>query len=245
MKSQNQILMIALAIVFAIALALTVAMICLAAMQREEQETDPFPSLPVYPDSYSASTPPTVIQTTEQLTSPPDTGSGLVFRSTGYGTCTLEGIGSCRDAFVVIPEYSPAGDLVTAVSDRALMGCQTVTAVQIPETVTEIGYLAFAGCPNLIYISVSERSTSYCDREGVLYSADGKTLIAYPALRAGSSLYISASVSRIEDMAFYRCTYLTAIRYAGSAEQWESIAIGNKNYSLTAAAIVYNAEFER
>ena len=245
MKSQNQILMIALAIVFAIALALTVAMICLSAMQREEHETDPFPSFPLYPDSFSSNTPPTVIQTTEQIAPPIDTSSGLVFRSTGYGTCTLEGIGSCRDAFVVIPEYSPSGALVTAVSDKALMGCQTVTAIQIPETVNEIGYLAFSGCPNLIYISVSERNTAYCDRDGVLYSADGKTLIAYPALRAGNSFYISANVSRIEDMAFYQCAYLTAIRYAGSAEQWENIAIGNKNYSLTAAAIIYNAEFER
>ncbi len=240
MRSQNQIMMVALAIVFAIALALTVAMICLSAMQNDEPEPDPSSTLLPTPGTSNEFPGTTAVQT-ELITSPVDTDDGLLYRSNGNGTCTLIGIGSCRDAFVVIPSYAPSGELVASIAPQALMGCQTVTAIQVPETVTEIGSLAFAACPNLIYISVSDSNPFYCDIEGVLYSADGKTLILYPPLRAGSSLFLPASVTRIEDMAFYQCIYLTSIRYGGSAAQWETISIGSKNYSLTAASVVYSA----
>lgn len=242
MRSQNQVMMVALAIVFSIALALTVAMICLSAMQNDESPSDESRTLLPTPGTSNEFSGGTTTAQTELITPPADTDDGLLYRSNGNGTCSLIGIGSCRDAFVVIPSYAPSGDLVTTIAPQALMGCQTVTAIQIPETVTEIGSLAFAACPNLIYISVSDRNPFYCDMEGVLYSADGKTLILYPPLRAGSSLFLPASVTRIEDMAFYQCIYLTSIRYGGSASQWEMISIGSKNYSLTAASVVYSAK---
>ena len=234
-------MMIALAIVFAIALALTVAIICHSSMQGKDLPPDDSFPYPLPPDhSSEPDVPVGLITTEEEPLTTADPGNGLYFQPTGRGTCTLVGLGSCREAFVVIPEYSPAGDLVTAVANQALMGCETVTAIQIPASVSQIGYLAFSGCPNLIYISVSENNPAYCDRDGVLYSADGKTLILYPPLRAGSSLYIPASVTRISDMAFYQCVYLTSIRYAGSAEQWENIMIGTKNYSLIAASVIFS-----
>lgn len=240
MKSQSQAMMIALAIVFAVALALTVAMICNSSMQGREQETpEPF-SFPISPEPSTSSPPPTAIVTVQpEPETTADPGNGLLFQPSGRGTCTLVGLGACREAFVVIPEYSPSGDLVTAIANQALMGCETVTAIQIPSSVTQIGYLAFANCPNLIYISVSEKNTAYCDRDGVLYTSDGRTLLLYPPLHAGSSLYIPASVTNIADMAFYQCVYLTSIRYAGSAGQWENISIGSKNYSLIAASIIF------
>ncbi len=235
MRTQSQALMIALAIVFTVALALTVALICLNSAQKELSgevptlpPTDPDTALPTLPTAAVTESLPTA-----------ELGNGLFFRSIGNGCCTLESIGTCRDAFVVIPEYSPAGERVTSVSDKALMGCETVTAIQIPDTVWSIGELAFADCPNLIYISVSESNSAYCDREGVLYTADGRTLLLYPPLHAGNSLYLSPEVTAIAEMAFYRCAYLTGIRYGGTAEQWERIAIGAKNYSLTAASVVY------
>ena len=55
-------------------------------------------------------------------------------------------------------------------------------------------------------------------------------------MRAGSTLNIPSSVSVISEMAFYNCVYLRSISYGGTAEQWEQIRIGSKNYSLTAAS---------
>ena len=245
MKPQTQILMIALAIVFAIGLALTVALLSLTAMQREESTlpvpgTDPTFSEPsVTPDAVTPTTqPPKTAAPTEPVANP---GAGLRFESLGNGSCRLTGIGTCRDAFVVIPEHSPGGETVTEIADRALMGCETVTAIQIPATVKKIGELAFASCPNLIYISVDERNIAYRDDDGVLYTSDGRTLLLYPPMRAGSTVYIPYSVTEIREMAFYQCAYLSSVRYAGTPEDWESIRIGSKNYSLTAASMSFSA----
>lgn len=245
MKPQTQILMIALAIVFAIGLALTVALISLAAMERNSdtpKEPSEEPLLSNTPTSlYIPNLTETEPMITQAPTAPAENGVGLDFESIGNGDCRLIGIGTCRDAFVVIPEQSPKGERVVEIAPRALMGCATVTAVQIPSAVRKIGELAFANCPNLIYISVSENNSSYRDEDGVLYSADGKTLLLYPPMRAGSTLYIPFSVTEISDMAFYQCAYLTSIRYAGTPEDWERISVGSKNYSLTAAAKSFSA----
>ena len=231
-----------MAVVFAIALALTIAIIFISTIQDQAEE-------PVYPPEWSQP----FISNEPLLTSLPapseeevsvttlDLGNGLAFESNRNGTCSLVGIGSCIEQFIIIPKYSPSGDLVVSISSRALMGCESATAVQIPESVTSIGAMAFADCKNLVYISVSKYNPSYCDVDGVLYTADGERLLHYPAMHAGSSLYLPKTVIEIADMAFYRCAHLSSIRYEGTAEDWHMIDIGSKNYSLTAASIVFSA----
>ncbi len=242
MKTQNQILLIAMAVVFAIALTLTIAIICISSIRDQTEE-------PVYPPEWSqpflsnepdlSSLPPPAED--DPIVTTQDPGNGLAFESNRNGTCTLVGIGSCIEQFIIIPKYSPTGELVISIASRALMGCESVTAIQIPESVTSIGPLAFADCKNLVYISVSRYNLGYCDVDGVLYTADGERLLHYPAMHAGSSLYLSRSVTEIADMAFYRCAYLSSIRYEGTAEEWHMIDIGSKNYSLTAASVVFSA----
>ncbi len=251
MKQQTQILMVAMAITFAIGLALTVALICISYVKNssaqalplgepEESTTDVYTPLP----ESTEQKPPQSQESSEPSTNPPDApkddpkplGNGLVYISNGDGTCRLSGIGTCLDACVVIPEYAPNGNRVTSVDPRAFYDCATVTAIQIPASVVEIGELAFAGCKNLVYISVSAQNTAYCDIDGVLYTADKRTLLLYPSMRAGSSASISSTVTKIAEMAFYNCTYLRTVVYYGTPAQWEQIQIAPKNYSLTAAA---------
>lgn len=263
MKSpMSQILMFTLAIVFAVALSLTIALICVSYVQEEtptdtrfgfeDDTTEPLSAsatLPVYrpmdplPESTYVSD--TALITTESppvIDQPLPTGNGLAYASNGDGTCTLIGVGTCRDVCIVIPERSPSGDRVTAIASRAFYGCPFATAIQIPTTVTNIGEMSFAACNNLVYISVTEGNAYYCDMDGILYSADGRTLILYPPMRAGNSYTISAAIDEIRSMAFYNCAYLTQIHYDGSVEDWERISIGTKNYSLIAAAKTFDAE---
>ena len=241
MKTQNQILLIAMAVVFAIALALTIAIICISTIGEQSEE-------PVYPPEWSqpfiSNDPISMLPAPDEAETSPttmDPGNGLAYESNRNGTCTLVGIGSCIEQFIIIPKYSPSGELVTAIASRALMGCENATAIQIPESVTSIGTLAFADCKNLVYISVSRYNPIYCDVDGVLYTADGERLLHYPAMHTGSSLYLSREVTEIADMAFYKCAYLSSIRYEGTAEEWHLIDIGSKNYSLTAASIIFSA----
>ncbi|MBQ9773936.1 MAG: leucine-rich repeat protein [Clostridia bacterium] len=237
MKSgMTHMIMIALAILFAMALALTVSLICLSYTTPEET-AQPLPldtTVTILPSTTTRPPDTTEPPPLEELPAPTD--NGLAFASNGNGTCTLTGLGTCNDGYIIIPETSPAGDIVTSVASRAFYGCTFVTAIQIPSTVSSIGSLAFANCGNLLYISVDIANEDFCDIDGILYTSDGRSLLLYPPMRAGSTLTISAVTTEICPMAFYNCSYLTHVYYAGSAEQWERIAIGDKNYSLTAAA---------
>lgn len=235
-SNMTHMIMIALAILFAMALALTVSLICLSYVDAERTQSLPTGTLDPLPVPDETPTLP------EENTDPPDVlppaplDNGLAYASNGNGTCTLTGLGSCTDPYIVIPTTSPAGDVVTAIAARAFYGCEFVTAIQLPSTVSSIGALAFASCPALIYISVDVGNLFYCDIDGVLYTSDGRALLLYPPQRAGSSLTISAVTTEICDMAFYNCAYLTHVHYMGSADQWERIFIGSKNHSLIAAS---------
>ena len=235
----TQTFLIILAIVFAIALALTIAMISLSYMRVESEDTRPLVTDTTRPAPQSTTlwlpevTTPEVTTAPEEITMP---SNSLSFASAGDGTCTVVGIGSCTDACVVIPAYSPAGDKVTTVAARALYGQKQINAIQIPATVEHIGALAFANCPNLVYISVSDQNEEYCDIDGILYTSDGRELLLYPPMRAGASVTISLVTTEIAEMAFYNCAYLSHVYYTGTPEQWERISIGAKNYSLVAAA---------
>ncbi len=259
MKSQTPMLMLALAIIVIVAVALTVALIC---MNRTEGplpngETTVAPSdatLPIEEPTQdrtelttqerTEATLATERPSTEATTAAPqpilpDVSNGLSFVSYGDGTCKVGGIGTCVDACVVIPEYSPMGDRVIEIGLGAFFECSTVTAIQIPSTVQRIGELAFGACRNLVYISVSEENAFYCDVDGVLYSEDMSTLLAYPPMRAGDSMTIHATTTVIKEMAFRDCVYLKTVHYTGTAEQWDSILIGARNYSLTAASMTF------
>ena len=239
MKVTQTLLMI-LAIVFAVALALTIAMISLFYTKVESEDIRDREEHTTWTIPEATATIPILLETTpeettaiEEVTMPSNT---LSFASAGDGTCTLVGIGSCTDSCVVIPTYSPAGDRVTTIAARALYGQKRINAIQIPPTVEYIGALAFANCPNLVYISVSDQNEDYCDIDGILYTSDGRELLLYPPMRAGGSVTISLVTTEIAEMAFYNCAYLSHVYYTGSPDAWERITIGTKNYSLIAAA---------
>ena len=254
MKPMTQTLMIALAIVFSIALSLTVSLICLSYAEDHSLPTDsadmPYdstpaelPTLPPVTGVWLPATDAPALTAPESTSVPetmlPDVSNGLKFVSNRNGTCRVTDIGTCEDACIVIPTYSPLGDRVVEIEDGAFFGCSTVTAVQIPATVKKIGDLAFAACPNLMYVSVSAENPYYRDVDGVLYTADLCALLQYPPMHGGSEVLIQAETSLIKEMAFYNCVYLKTVIYTGSPQQWEDIVIESKNYSLTAAAKIF------
>jgi len=237
MRTQSQFLMVALAISFTVVLALTVALFCLHDVGGAHT------SSPSESDESSVGPPAgTTDEPTDESTAPsPETepsviGNSLLFSSNGDGTCRVIDIGNMTDACVVIPDFSPSGERVVEISARAFYGCASVSAIQIPASVCVIGELAFADCPNLIYISVNTQNAAFRDLDGVLYTSDLSVLLLYPPMRAGSTATLRDETLRIAPMAFYRCAYLSHIAYLGSAEDWDNISIGEKNYSLTAAS---------
>lgn len=164
----------------------------------------------------------------------------LRFTSFGNGTCSVTGIGNNTDLFVVIPERSPDGDIVTSIDEKAFYGNKSVKAFEIPSTITSIGNMAFAGCSSLVYISVDKLNQMFIDIDGILYTKDRSTLLSYPASCGATELTISASVKKIADMAFFGCDGLKVIKYSGTLADWGKIEIGEMNYGLFTASVSCN-----
>ena len=169
----------------------------------------------------------------------PEPEHSLEYISNGNGTCSVSGIGDYKDAYVIIPEKSPSGDVVTAIEDSAFFENPNIIAVQIPSTVMSIGKMAFGGCPALVYVSVDTKNKVYTDINGVLFSKDKTRLILFPSANQTTELSISASVTEIADMAFFSTPYLKYIKYGGALSDWNKIKIGEKNYGIYSASLSF------
>jgi hypothetical protein len=110
---------------------------------------------------------------------------------------------------VVIPATID-GVPVDAIAASAFENNQNLTEVAVPKTLVSIGTAAFASCPNLTAINVDVENSNYKSNEGILYDADGKTLIQCPAARLGN-FECPVSVTNIKIKAFAFCGGLTNI----------------------------------
>ena len=127
---------------------------------------------------------------------------------------------------------------MTAIEEKAFFGNQTIRAVEIPSTVSIIGDLAFADCPELVYIAVDKNNRLFTDVGGVLYSIEMTKLICYPSANGASSVNIPSSVSKISAMAFYGTKNLKTVYFEGTLEDWSKLNIGEMNYGLYTASII-------
>ncbi len=189
-------------------------------------------SAPIEPESEE-------ITTEEESETQTEAQASLQYTSYGNGTCAVSGIGNYTDVYVIIPEKSPAGDIVCAIDDKAFFENTSIKAVQIPSTVMSIGKMAFGGCSSLIYISVDQDNKMFTDENGILYSKDKSKLYAFPSGNQAAEISISVELTEIADMAFFSTPSLKQIKYAGSLEEWSKINVGDKNYGLYSASVIF------
>lgn len=91
---------------------------------------------------------------------------------------------------------------ITTIGGWAFEECQHITTLNIPASVTSIGQSAFYGCNSLTALNVAPANTSYCTVDGVLFTKDMTTLMAYPAAHGTASYTVPASVTTIDGYAF-------------------------------------------
>ena len=81
---------------------------------------------------------------------------------------------------------------------------RVVTDITLPAAIENISAKSINNTGHLQNIYVKEGSTNYISENGILLSADGKTLVMYPGGREGEAV-IPESVEKIGDNAFYGC----------------------------------------
>ena len=137
---------------------------------------------------------------------------------------------------VVRLEYCPSGKTgdisipegVTRVYNGEFTNCKKITSITIPASVEvfEKGvwedrvWLYEYGMLNNYY--VADANPNYKSIDGVVYSKDGSTLVAYPIVKGGN-VVVSNNVKKIEDFAFSACVNLNKVILPESVK---SIGIG-------------------
>ena len=132
---------------------------------------------------------------------------------------------------------------VTAIGEKAFIGCATLASVTIPANVTSIGNYAFSGCTSLASVTIPAGVTSIgaytfsvCTSLASVTFAAGSALtsIGYNAFYNCTNLgsvTIPASVTTIGNSAFFYCTSLASV-----------IVLATTPPALGSGAFGYNAD---
>ena len=95
-------------------------------------------------------------------------------------------------------------------------------SVTLPVGLQSIAYTAFYAAGSLERIDVDPDNACFASVDGVVYSADRKTLVLCP--RACSDVFIiPEGVTEIGIRAIHNCPALTQLLYEGTAAQWAQI----------------------
>ena len=126
-----------------------------------------------------------------------NTDTGYLINAEGM-ICGLSGSKEViKDGVLRFPEKGCSG---IAAGALAALGSQ-VGEIEIPSNITEIQPGAFAGLSNLGWIEADEANPAYVTVDGVLYTADGTVLLAFPAAWTGT-FQVPESVKSFAESAF-------------------------------------------
>ena len=110
-------------------------------------------------------------------------------------------------------------DRVTSIGTHAFDWCNSLTGLHLPAAVSEIGDCAFVDCDNLEEITVAPENPQFCDLDGVLYTADGRELLAYPKARGATEYTADPHTVKIREGAFRDCYDLEHIVLPDTVEE--------------------------
>ena len=133
----------------------------------------------------------------EEPTAVGNTDTGYFINAEGM-ICGLSGNKEViKDGVLYFPEEGCSGIAAGALSDLG----SAVEEIEIPANITNIQPGAFVGLSNLGWIEADEANPAYVTVDGVLYTADGAVLLAFPAAWTGT-FQVPESVKSFAESAF-------------------------------------------
>ena len=127
---------------------------------------------------------------------------GITYKDIGDAYAVTSFSGDIKN--LVIPEtYN--GKPVKEISSNAFISerGRELVSVTLPAGVSIIGEGAFRECSHLEEILINGKSDYFLSEQGVLYSVNKRTLVAYPPAKTDAVYYIAAETTAISSYAFY------------------------------------------
>ena len=113
-------------------------------------------------------------------------------------------------------------DSVTSIGEQAFVGCDSLTSITIPDSVTSIGYYAFSSCSSLTSVAIGNSVTSIGDE-------------AFFGCSSLTSVTIPDSVTSIGISAFYNTAYYN------NESNWENDVLYIGHHLITANNTILGA----
>lgn len=141
---------------------------------------------------------------------------------------------------------------VRAIADSAFMRCENLERVTLPCSLEKVGAKLFRRCPELETIEVKAGSKYLLSKEGVLFSADLKTLYEAPAKLESDNYIVPNETETLYHFAFYECPNVKGITLPSTIQRigiaalvsngMESFSFtGNERYWLSEGSLYYRA----
>lgn len=107
-------------------------------------------------------------------------------------------------------------DSVTSIGEMAFLGCTSLKSVKLSTGVAKIDKNAFGSCSALQEIQVAKDNPNFSSLNGVLYSKKQDTLVIYPAAKTDAAYIIPSNVTSVAMYAFSENPYLETLTIPNS-----------------------------
>lgn len=107
-------------------------------------------------------------------------------------------------------------DSVTSIGEMAFLGCTSLKSVKLSTRVAKIDKNAFGSCSALQEIQVAKDNPNFSSLNGVLYSKKQDTLVIYPAAKTDAAYIIPSGVTSVAMYAFSENPYLETLTIPNS-----------------------------
>lgn len=105
---------------------------------------------------------------------------------------------------------------VTSIGEMAFLGCTSLKSVKLSTGVAKIDKNAFGSCSALQEIQVAKDNPNFSSLNGVLYSKKQDTLVIYPAAKTDAAYIIPSGVTSVAMYAFSESPYLETLTIPNS-----------------------------